>query len=110
MDVLKVFYVQAVVAALALCVVRQGHEARHIGYRLEELRRETRVAVVENQKCTAQISRLKNPQRIVRLVETLGLGLGEPPAVPDTPGEPAAPEARAGTSTPPVAAADGIEH
>ena len=47
MDTLKVFYVQAVLAALALCIVHEGHEARQIGYRLESMRRETESRATE---------------------------------------------------------------
>ena len=81
MQALKAFYVQALVAALALCVVQQGHQVRHVGYRLEELRQQIRSSQVEIQKHKAQISRLKSPQRIVHLVEALGLDLAQPSVV-----------------------------
>jgi len=101
MDTLKVFYVQAIVAALALCIVHEGHETRQIGYRLESMRRETESRVVEAQKRTAQIGRLKSPQRILHLVEALELDIEQPPVTHElADGEAAAA---------PVAVAEGVE-
>ena len=109
MDTLKVFYVQAVVAALALCIVHEGHEARQIGYRLESMRRETESRVVEAQKCTAQIGRLKSPQRILHLVEALELDIEQAPVTGELADAAGAPAADGETSPPPVAVAEGVE-
>ena len=82
MRLAHVFYIQAVVTALALCVVWQGSLARKIGYRQEVLSRRIELRAAEGKEYRAQISRLKSPQRILYLVDSLALNLTHPGAGP----------------------------
>ena len=79
MRVARILYVQAVLTALALCVLWQGVLVRQAGYRLERLRRDAEERQAEVEKYRAQVSKLKSPQRVVQLVEKLGLNLALPP-------------------------------
>ncbi len=94
MNVVRILYVEAVLTALALCVVWQAAEVRKAGYRLEALRRERERRTAELQSYRAHVGKLKSPQRILHLVETLGLRLTEPVAGPNAiPGLEREPEA-----------------
>lgn len=85
MAIVRTIFVLCVVTALALCVVWQAREGRRAGYRLEELRREAECRQAEVHVYQAHVSKLKTPQRILKLVESLGLPLEQsspqPPAV-----------------------------
>ena len=83
MQIIKVLYIQMLLTALALCLIWQSTLARHEGYRLELLRREIENAKVEAQKYSAQISKLRSPQRVERLVERLGLDIEQAPQPPE---------------------------
>jgi len=78
MDVARILYVQLVITALALCLLWQGIVIRQTGYRLEKLHREAEELTAEIEKYQAQVSKLKGPQRVVRLVEELDLNLEQP--------------------------------
>ena len=75
MNPVRIIYVLSVVTALALCLVWQTREVRQAGYRLEELRREAECRQTEVHVYQAHVSKLKTPQRILKLVESLGLPL-----------------------------------
>jgi cell division protein FtsL len=89
---MRVIFVEVVIAALALCTVWQSRVARREGHRLEELQQRVRRREERIQRCRAHISKLKSPQRIMRLVQSLGLRLQHPARVSAAPGEPPAPE------------------
>jgi cell division protein FtsL len=82
MRIAKVFYIQAVLTALALCVVWQGSLARQTGYRQELLTRAIERYEAEVQEHSAQISRLSSPQRILYLINYLALDLTHEAANP----------------------------
>lgn len=75
MRVVHMFYILAVVTALALCVVWQGALTRQVGYRQELLTRTIEDYEAEAQEYNAQISRLNSPQRILYLINYLALDL-----------------------------------
>ena len=88
MRVAKVFYIQAVVTVLALCVVWQGALTRKTGYRQELITRAIERYEAEAQEYSAQISKLSSPQRILHLINYLALdltheGAGQPNVVAD---------------------------
>jgi len=99
MHLTRVAYVQAVLTGLALCAVWQAAEIRKLGYRLEELRRERDQTAAEAQLCRAHVEKLKSPQRILHLAETLGLHLVECASTVD------ASSAQQGDAQPPIATA-----
>ncbi len=82
MHIARVLYVQAVVTALALCVVWQTAQIRKEGYCLEELRREKERCETEVHSYRAHIEKLKSPQRVLHLVEALRLPLTQTAAEP----------------------------
>lgn len=77
MRLVHMFCIQAVITALALCVVWQGSLARRAGYRQEELRRKIELYAAEAHEYRAQTSKLRSPQRILYLVNYLALDLKE---------------------------------
>jgi len=107
----RLFYFLLLATALALAVVWQNAALRQAGRRLEALRSEVAGQRAEQLIYRAHLSKLRNPQRIVRLVQWLGLDLSERqvPPVPEpsrqlpTTARKAA--ADAGLSTPPSTAA-----
>lgn len=83
MALCKVLWGIAIAVLLALLVVGQGAVLRQRGYRLEKLKREFERQLSMQRTYTAQISRLQNPQRIIRLVQMLGLNLQQQtPTIP----------------------------
>jgi len=80
MHVIRIAYIQATIAALALCLVWQAREVRKAAYRLEALRQERDQTLAEVRRCSAHVEKLTSPRRITRLVEQLGLQLTPPPA------------------------------
>ncbi|MCK4375295.1 MAG: hypothetical protein KAX19_08200 [Candidatus Brocadiae bacterium] len=77
----RLIYLMVLATLLALAVVRQSAGLRQCGYRLEELRRESSERRAEHTAHRAHLSKLKNPQRILGLVNWLGLELRERPIV-----------------------------
>jgi len=77
----KLFYLLVVATALALTAVYQSNARLRVGYRLDELRSQIVEQRAESVLYQAQLSKLKNPQRILRLVAWLGLDLEERRAV-----------------------------
>jgi len=73
----KLIYLALVATALALCIVYQGARLRSVGYSLEELRREIAEQRTDRAIYLAQLSRLKNPGRILGLLARLGIDLRE---------------------------------
>jgi len=93
MRVAKVFYIQAVVTALALYVVWQGALIRKTGYRQELITRTIECYEADAQEYSAQISKLSSPQRILHLINYLALdltheGAGQRSVVADRPAGP----------------------
>jgi cell division protein FtsL len=74
----KLAYLVVLGAALALAVVWQSARMREVGYRTQELRTELNQCHAELAARRAHLSKLKNPRRIVALVDWLGLELHEP--------------------------------
>jgi cell division protein FtsL len=85
---IRVIFLQVVVAFLALCVVWQSRMARWEGHRLEKLQRRVQEREEQIQRCRAHISKLKSPQRIMQLVQALGLRLEHPASAAETSTEP----------------------
>ncbi|MHC4480124.1 MAG: hypothetical protein ACYS1C_04030 [Planctomycetota bacterium] len=79
----KLGYLILLSTLLALGVVWQSATIRQTGYRLEELQDQIAEQEAEAALFQAQLSKLRNPQRIVALVNWLGLELQER-AVPPT--------------------------
>ena len=71
--------------ALALAVVHQNAQIRQTGYDLSALRGQIGEQRAQLAMHKAHLSKLKNPQRIIALVEWLGLDLEERPVVPAAP-------------------------
>lgn len=86
MSVVKIIYTLVVSTALALLLVWQARQVRRDGHRLERLRREAARREAEIDRLRAHIDRLKKPDRISRLVNSLGLELAPPPAPAAPPG------------------------
>ncbi len=74
----KLAYLVILGAALALAVVWQSAQMRRVGYRTQDLRTELNQWHAELAARRAHVSKLKNPRRIVALVDWLGLELHEP--------------------------------
>jgi hypothetical protein len=77
----RILFGMALATALALAVVCQSASIRSAGYRLQELREQLGEQRAELAIHRAHISKLKNPGRILRLAEWLGLELEERPVV-----------------------------
>ena len=73
----KLVYVFALATALALAVTYQSSVRLQAGYRLQGLRAEISEQQADRSVYRTQLSKLKNPQRIMRLVAWLGLNLQE---------------------------------
>lgn len=77
----KLVYGLVGATALALAVVYESAALRRTGYRLQELRAEIAEQQAERSIYQSHLSKLRNPQRIMRLVAWLGLDLQEPHVV-----------------------------
>ena len=78
MEFMKIIFIQIAVTTLAVAVVWQSRLARREGHRLERLQQKVQRREQEIQRCRAHISKLKAPDRILRLVHSLGLQLRHP--------------------------------
>lgn len=85
MHAVRIIFVKVVLAALALCIVWQSRAVRREGHRLEKIERRAETVERQIQRCEAHISKLKSPQRIMRLVNSLGFDLAHPPTVQEVP-------------------------
>lgn len=75
MQALKIVVIQITIACVALTILWQSRLVRWEGHRLDRMQR--RIANIEAQihRCEAHISKLKSPQRIMKLVQHLNLNL-----------------------------------
>jgi len=73
----KLAYVVVFATALALATVRQSNLRLRTGYHLHDLRARIAEQQAERTVYRTQLSKLRNPQRILRLVAWLGLNLQE---------------------------------
>ncbi|MFW5914943.1 MAG: hypothetical protein ACOCTQ_00580 [Planctomycetota bacterium] len=78
MQVMKIVLLQLIIVALALCVLWQDRQVMREGLRLEANRQEMAATREGIRRCEAHLSKLKSPQRILRLVDVLGLQLTHP--------------------------------
>ncbi len=78
MALLRTVFALGIVSALVLCVSWQETRVRHEERRLRELGAMLETRTSEVQRLQAQVARLKSPQRIMRLVEVLDIGLRPP--------------------------------
>lgn len=75
MSAAKTLYALAVATGLALLVIWQSTLVRTTGYQLARLESAVRKATARKHKYKAQITKLKSPRRIFRLVKQLGIPL-----------------------------------
>jgi len=73
----KLAYVVVLATVLALATVRQSNLRLQTGYHLHDLRAQIAEQQAERTVYRTQLSKLRNPQRILRLVAWLGLDLRE---------------------------------
>jgi hypothetical protein len=73
----KLALLLALATALAMAVICQSNARLRVGYQLQELRAEIGEQQAERSMYGTQLSKLRNPQRIMRLVAQLGLDLQE---------------------------------
>ncbi len=78
MAFIKTFLVLCVASALLLCVAWQETECRIEERRLRQLEAMVEVHEADVSRLNVQVARLQSPQRILRIVEGLDLGLRLP--------------------------------
>lgn len=78
MQAIKVVFIQIVIASLGLCLLWQSRLARQTGHQLDQIQKRASNVEAQIQRCEAHLSKLKSPQRIMRLVQTLDLNLVHP--------------------------------
>lgn len=93
MSAAKCIYVLAVATGLALLVIWQSTLVRSTGYDVARLEEAVRKEVSRKHKYKAQITKLKSPKRIFRLMQQLGI-----PLVSGTPREKSEPSKEPETS------------
>ena len=71
----KCVYVLAVATGLALLVIWQSTLVRSTGYQVAQLEEAVREEISRKHKYKAQITKLKSPKRIFRLMQQLGIPL-----------------------------------
>jgi len=97
----KLIYAMLIATTLALALVWQSAERRAAGYHLADLRSEIEEQKVLGATYRGHVSRLKNPMRIMELMERYGIELAE-----QTPAPAAEPETEAGPAPPRAARPD----
>ena len=80
MNVLRILWVEAIVTALALCLVWQARESVQAGYLLDARQRQVEACEAEVQALRAHVSKLQSPHRILMLVHSLELPIEPLPA------------------------------
>ncbi len=78
----RTVFALGIVSALILSVSWQESRVRYEERRLQELNAMLETRTSEVQRLQAQVARLKSPQRIMRLVDALDIGLRPPGATP----------------------------
>lgn len=82
MKAIQIIVIQALIASVGLCLLWQSRQVRHTGHQLDQLNQTAADVEAQIQQCDAHLSKLKSPQRIVRLVKTLDLNLVHPSTEP----------------------------
>ncbi len=78
MQAIKIVFIQIVIASVGLCLLWQSRLVRRTGHRLDQIQKRATDIEAQIQRCEAHLSKLKSPQRILRLVQTLDLDLVHP--------------------------------
>ena len=71
----RLIYAEMILTGLALLVIWQVTEVRRAGYRLERIERRVEERAAQVQRYRAHVERLQSPQRVLPLVESLGIPL-----------------------------------